>query len=63
MIPIPIRYVERRNDGSTSYQVKRGQFYLGEVVRLRPGAWGVTGSGQEFSTRREAGEYLAATQR
>jgi len=54
-----VRFVDRVNDGgNTIYQVKQGLFYLGEVTFIRPGVWMVTGCLDEFSTRREAGEYL-----
>lgn len=62
MTEIPVRFVDRRNDGTTSYQVKQGIWYLGEVVNIWPGAWMITGYSQEFSTRREAGEYLRTHQ-
>lgn len=59
MTGIPIRFVDRTNDGETSYWVKQGQFYLGRVVRIRPGAWMVEGHAEEFATRNEAGQFLA----
>lgn len=57
LMDIPIRFVERTNDGTTSYQVKQGSFYLGKVVNISPGVWG-NGSGQEYATRKEAGQAL-----
>lgn len=56
---LPIRFVERTNDGTASYQVKQGLFYLGRVTNISPGVWMAQGCRLEFATRREAGEYLA----
>lgn len=53
-----LRFVERTNDGTTSYQVKVGEFYLGKVTNIRPGAWMAEDIADEFSTRKEAGEAL-----
>lgn len=63
MVEVPIRFVDRTNDGTPSYWVKQGEFYLGRVIFIRPGAWMVEGCSLEFPTRREAGRYLVVSDR
>jgi hypothetical protein len=58
MVEIPIRFVERTNDGTTSYKVKQGIWFLGKVTRIRPGVWMAEGCSLTFPTRHEAGRYL-----
>lgn len=63
---VKFRFIDRTNDGETSYTVvvpsnkARGWAPIGEVVRLRPGVWSARTKWPlgEFATRREAAERL-----